>query len=232
MSPATPLASLPRAAIVPETWVPCPLPSWGCASLVDEVPAVDVVDAAVAVVVEAVRLAPAARLARVGPHVGGEVRMGRIDPGVDHGDGHLGRAGRDVPGLGRADGGHVPLVGEQRVVRRGGLAHDPIGLGVDHAVHVLEVRDGGADADARRGIDELEPAHGERRVALDVCPRAHVGALLRRRIGGEADDHARDGLRAGGRRPSGLGRSHACRQGQQHSQRRDDPCRPGRHPAP
>ena len=32
LSPATPLASLPRAAIVPETWVPCPLPSWGCAS--------------------------------------------------------------------------------------------------------------------------------------------------------------------------------------------------------
>ena len=102
-----------------------------------------------------------------------------------------------------------------------------IGLGVEHAVHALEVRDGGADADAGLRIDELEPAHGERRVALDVRPRAHVGALLRRRVGGEADDHARDRLRAGGRRPTGLGRARARGQGQQHSERRDDPCRPG-----
>ena len=100
----------------------------------------------------------------------------------------------DVPRLGRADGAHAPLVGEQRVVRHRGLAHDAIGLGVDHADHALEVGDRGADADAGLGVDELEPAHGERRVALDVRLGAHVGALLRRRVGGEADDHARDRL--------------------------------------
>jgi hypothetical protein len=67
-----------------------------------------------------------------------------------------------------------------------------IGLGVDHAVHALEVSDGGGDADAGLWVDELEAAHGERGVALDVRGGAHVGALLRRRIGGEANDHAGD----------------------------------------
>ena len=168
----------------------------GLGVAVDEVPAVDVVDAPVAVVVEAVRLAPGARLARVRPQVGAEVRVRRVDPGVDHGHRHLRRPGRDVPRLGRADGAHVPLVGEQRVVRHRGLADHVIGLGVDHAVHALEVSDGGADADAGLGVDELEAAYGERGVALDVRRGAHVGALLRRRVGGEANDHAGD------RRPS------------------------------
>jgi hypothetical protein len=164
--------------------------------VIDVVPAVDVVDAAVAVVVEAVGLPPTARLARVGPQVRDEVRMGRVDPGVDHADGHLGRAGRHVPRLGCADGTHVPLVGEQRVVRHGGLADHVIGLGVDHAVHALEVSDGRGDADAGLGVDELEAAHGERCVALDVRRGAHVRALLRRRVGGEANDHAGDRCRA------------------------------------
>ena len=230
---ATPTPSLPRAAIVPETWVPCPLPSVGLRVAVDEVPAVDVVDEAVAVVVEAVRVAAGARLARVRPQVGAEVRVRRVDPGVDHGDGHLRRAGRHVPRLGRADGAHVPLVGEQRVVRHRGLADHMIGLGVDHADHALEVSDGSADADAGLGVDELEPAHGERGVALDVRRGAHVGALLRRRVGGQANDQAGDRRRAWSRRPTGLGGAPAPAGSpqQQHGERRDDPCRQAGHPA-
>jgi hypothetical protein len=42
----------------------------------------DVVDVAVAVVVDAV----AGRLERVVPHVGGEVRVGVVDAGVNHAD--------------------------------------------------------------------------------------------------------------------------------------------------
>ena len=57
------------------------------AVVVDEVVAVDVVDVAVAVVVDAV----AGDLARVGPDVGGQVGVGVVDAGVDHG--HDGRAG-------------------------------------------------------------------------------------------------------------------------------------------
>ena len=209
-----------------------PIAVVGLRVAVDEVPAVDVVDEPVAVVVEAVRVAAGARLARVRPQVGAEVRVRRVDPGVDHGHRHLRGPGRDVPRLGRADGAHVPLVGEQRVVRHRGLADHVIGLGVDHAVQTLEVSDGGADADAGLGVDELEAAYGERGVALDVRRRAHVGALLRRRAGGEANDHAGDRRRAWSRRATGLGRTRARGQPQQeHGERRDDPCRQAGHPA-
>jgi hypothetical protein len=96
--------------------------------------------------------------------------------------------------------------------------HHAIGLGVEDAVHALEVRHGGADADAGPGVDELEPAHGERRFALDVRPPADLGALRRRRVGGEAHEHARYRLRAEGRRPtrSGRARSRGRAQGSAH----------------
>ena len=72
--------------------------------LVDEVPAVHVVDAPVAVVVEAVGLAPAARLARVRPQVGAEVwmrwRRSRCRPPRRS----PAPTGGDVPGLGSAEG--------------------------------------------------------------------------------------------------------------------------------
>ena len=234
VTPATPTPSSPRAAIVPETWVPCPLPSSGCASPSTKSQPWTSSMQPVAVVVEAVGVAAGARLARVRPQVGGEVRVRRVDPGVDHGHRHLRGPGRDVPRLGRADGAHVPLVGEQRVVRHRGLADHVIGLGVDHAVQTLEVSDGGADADAGLGVDELEAAYGERGVALDVRRRAHVGALLRRRVGGEANDHAGDRRRAWSRRATGLGRTRARARGQrqqEHGERRDDPCRQAGHPA-
>jgi hypothetical protein len=83
-----------------------------------------------------------------------------------------------------------------------------VGLGVEDAVHALEVGDRVADADARLGVDELEPAHGEDRVALDVGSAAHLAALRRRRVRREAHEHARHRVRARGRRPAGLGRAH------------------------
>ena len=85
----------------------------GVAVAVDEVGPVDVVDDAVAVVVDAV----AGHLARIGPQVGREVAMGEVDAGVDHGHGDV--AARDLRP--RAGGAHGPvalqrpLVGELRV---------------------------------------------------------------------------------------------------------------------
>ena len=183
----------------------------GLRVLVDEVPAVHVVDAPVAVVVEPVGLAPATRLAGVRPQVGAEVGMGGVDPGVDHRDGHLRRAGGDVPGLGSADGRQSPLIGQQRVVRRGGLVQDVVGLGVEHAVHALEVGDRGADADPRLGVDELEPPHGEHRVALDVGAGAHVGPLRGRSIRRRS---------ARGRASPAASQARSARRAQPHSRRR------------
>ena len=208
-----------------------PVAVLGLRIAVDEVPAVDVVDPPVAVVIEAVRLAPGARLARVRPKVGAQVRVRRVDPGVDHGHRHLRRPGREVPRLGRADGHQPPLVGEQRVVGSGGLVHDVIGLGVEDAVHALEVRDRGADADARLGIDDLEPAYRERGVALDVRPGPHFGALRRRRIGPEAHEHARHRVRAGCRERAGLGRPRADGRTQRQPTQRSDRGPRARHPA-
>ena len=58
-----------------------------------EVPAEDVVDKTVAIVVDAV----ACRLAGIAPDVRGQIRMVVIDAGVDHGDDHRPRAGGDIP---------------------------------------------------------------------------------------------------------------------------------------
>src|SRR5262249_31070117 len=64
-----------------------------------EVVPVDVVDETVAVVV----LAVPGDLTRVGPDVGGEVRVGVVDAGVEDGDQGAGRPGRLVPGFRRVD---------------------------------------------------------------------------------------------------------------------------------
>ena len=66
---------------------------------VGEIVPVDVVDVSVSIVVEPVT----GDLTGVGPHVSGEVRVGIVDARVDHGDDHVGRTGRQVPGLGRVD---------------------------------------------------------------------------------------------------------------------------------
>ena len=69
-TPTTPMPLLPTAATVPATCVPCPYSSFGQVVVVDEVPAVDVVDVPVVVVVDPV----AGDLARVRPEV---ARRGR-----------------------------------------------------------------------------------------------------------------------------------------------------------
>ena len=83
--------------------------------VVAEVPAVDVVDVAVAVVVDAVGLLAVAALARVRPRPRGEVRMAEVDPVVDDRHDRAGRPGRDAERLaavdvdvGRAAGAGVP----------------------------------------------------------------------------------------------------------------------------
>jgi hypothetical protein len=95
----------------------------------DEVPAADVVDVAVPVVVDAVDI-----LRRVQPDVRDEVWVRKRDPGVDdrHPDGVA--PPRVVPGVGGGDLGQTPELGEAWVVRDApcGLAnvvgdgvHDP-----------------------------------------------------------------------------------------------------------
>ena len=88
--PATPTPLLPRARDDARDVRAVAVVVGGVAVAVDEVGAVDVVDEAVAVVVDAV----ARHLARVGPQVGREVAMGEVDAGVDHGDGDV--AARDL----------------------------------------------------------------------------------------------------------------------------------------
>ena len=114
----TPIPLLPAAAIVPET---CDAVAVVVADVVragDEVPAVDVVDVAVAVVVDAV----ARDLAGVGPDAAGQVGVVQVDAGVEHGDDRRGAPRRDAPGLGGVDV-HVlgvvqpPEPAEHRIVR-------------------------------------------------------------------------------------------------------------------
>src|SRR5690606_11255154 len=86
-----------------------------------------------------------------GGEVRGEVRVGVVDAGVDHGDGHLAAARVDLRGLVGADGPQVPLVGLERLaarrLRRGG----PDARGV-RGPHVLGRADvGGAGRGERRG---------------------------------------------------------------------------------
>ena len=84
---------------------------------VHEVPPAPVVDVAVAVIVEAVRPAAGAVLARIDPDVLREVRMRDVDAGVDDGDHDVRAPGRDRPRFLRVD---VRVGGARRVVH--GLA--------------------------------------------------------------------------------------------------------------
>ena len=65
----------------------------------DEVPAVDVVDVAVVIVVEVV----VGDFVGVDPEVGGQVGVGEVHAGVDDGDDDGGAAGGDAPGFGSVD---------------------------------------------------------------------------------------------------------------------------------
>src|SRR4051794_27080552 len=67
------------------------------AVVLSEVVSVDVVDEAVAVVIDAV----AGDLPRVGPQIAGEVGMGEQYPGVNHADADAAATGRPIPREGR-----------------------------------------------------------------------------------------------------------------------------------
>ena len=79
----------------------------------DKVPAADIVDKAVAVVVDAV----ACDLAGVPPDIGSQVGMADVNPRIDDTDHHTAGARGDIPGLGGVDIGvgqatRLPGVGE------------------------------------------------------------------------------------------------------------------------
>jgi hypothetical protein len=108
-----------------------------------------VVDVAVAVVIDSVGGA----LGRIAPDVGREVFVVVIDAGIDDGHDDAGGAAADVPAfrrvdvvIGRAPGlsGVVqgPLLGKERVVRRGVLVKDVIGFGVLHFRHGAQCFEG------------------------------------------------------------------------------------------
>ena len=76
-----------------------PLVVEGIGVVVGEVPAVDIIDKPVAVVVDTVT----GNLSRVPPHVCGQVRVTVVDASIDHGHDHSPRAGGHVPCFGRVD---------------------------------------------------------------------------------------------------------------------------------
>ena len=159
---------------------------------VHEVPAVHVVDEAVAVVVHTV----ARDLAGIGPDVGGQVGMEVIDPGVDHRHPHVLAAGGDVPrgwgvdvGSRRASGlpevQEAPEFSELGIVRCLFHVIDEVGLDELHLGVVLVaadrlldagVRDPGAlGPDAGEVLDVGGPEVGEDRLGVLLAhPRAEL----------------------------------------------------------
>ena len=97
------------------------------AVVVGEVPAVQVVDIAVAIIVQAVE-----RLPGVLPHVALEVRVRAVDPGVQDCHAEILVAAEDGPGSGRLDPGHVPEAAVRRIVRCVAGAQSQIGLRILH----------------------------------------------------------------------------------------------------
>ena len=161
--------------------------------VLDEVPAVHVVDVAVVVAVDSDPLG----FTGIRPDVGGEIGVGEVDPGVDDRHHHALRTGGDIPRLRRvdvgadqpvaADGGvaEAPLRGEARVIRdRRGLEHE-VGLERIDAgsagrprEHVLSARTRGREREeavAERGLAPGGRCRGEGR---------ERGCLLR--AGGES----------------------------------------------
>jgi len=136
----------------------------GIAGRVPGVDAVDVIDVAVAVIVDAV----ARDLARIPPHVGGQVGMGGVDARVDDRHQHRGGPQAQVPGLGgldvgAGDGAHIltcvpecPLTPEVRLFGDDVLElHFVVGFGVDHLLQAIQGLDGVGDAVL--GVDSQDP---------------------------------------------------------------------------
>ena len=169
-----------------------------------EVPAADVVDVAVAVVVEIV----VRYFAGIDPHVVGQVRMGVVHAGVDHRDDDVPAARRLVPGFDRADVGRrqggvlePPLADEHRVVRRAVGTHHVIRLGIEHVRIRAQFFQLGGEVVARRQLHpvdrhELErmrhvQAQGRRdardgrigRAGLEAHQHEAVGVLVLQRLG-------------------------------------------------
>lgn len=173
----------------------------------DPVPAPHVVDEAVAVVVHPVGLAPRAALPWVGPSRPREIRMVQEDPRVDHGHHRLRATRGDVPG---GDGVDIrawqaarlpgvleaPLLPEERIARPHERAPIEVGLRVEDLVRALEGAFRGPGRLAPFHLDELQPAHRQRAVQLDLGPPANHGAVARVSGRGETHDQLA-GRRAG-----------------------------------
>jgi len=82
----------------------------------DEIPAVNVVNVAIVVVVDAI----VGCLARIAPQSANQIGMVNVDAGIQHGNDYCRRAGDDVPGSGCTNLRQCPLTGEKRVVGGGG----------------------------------------------------------------------------------------------------------------
>ena len=82
---------------------------------VEEVPAVDVVNVTVAIIVE-----PVDHLAPVRPELWCEFGVLEVEAVVDDGHDHAGIAPLDIPCLGNTKGWHVPLVDDLGIVRERG----------------------------------------------------------------------------------------------------------------
>ena len=214
-SPEMPVALLPWAAMIPETWVPWPLSSAPESLALDQVHAVVVVDVAVVVVV----LVVSGSLLRVAPDVPREVGMVVLRAGVEHGD--LGAGGADAPGERRADRpgaavGECVLLVVSGVVRRGRATQVEVGLGIADAArraqpsaeHVqreptlAEAHD--RPADVRQAPNESPAGSLDHRLlgrgchpALetdDKLPADGVGGRCRRQDGeGAGGEHRDDG---------------------------------------
>jgi len=176
--------------------------------VVNEVPAVHVIDVSVAVVVDAV----AGHLAGVDPAVGVQIGVVGIHAAVNDGDGHS--ACRPVvPRGGRADQGQPPLARVVGVVGRRHAAHDHVRAGQSHLREALVELHGGFDRHARRRPDGLHAAPGD---LLEHRRADSLVATHQRSAGAAPEDdedlalgalHAASGLRGGGEgRPEWLRR--------------------------
>ena len=170
--------------------------------VVGEVVAVDIVDVAVAVIVELV----ARDLAGVGPQVVAKVRVVHVDALVDHGHHRVGAAGGRVPRLRRVDvgvGRPAGLAGVVeaielvvgRVVGDRGRLQPEVRLGVGHQRRTLVPANGLGDAQASRQAHDVHGAVREilleRRVVLPV----EQAQVRQTRLPLKGDDNLAGGVR-------------------------------------
>ena len=155
--------------------------------VVEEVPPVDVVDVAVAVVVDTV----SGNLSRIGPDVGGQIGMRGLNALVDHADHDVGRSGvastprlSSTAAVGVRRGGGISLhapegaVGERGVVGGGEGLDDVVRLGELHSRIGLERHHGVGDGLTSRELHDLTDRAGDRD-ATHLCDAlARTGGRL------------------------------------------------------